>query len=347
MGGAGSIELKAGTDEESELMGKELAAILDDKAKMDALFNDIAMSVEESRINIKNKISVINLLHYHTSKKNEWFNKVVTDQMILLEAHKYSCSDKEKKKKDPLLVRSRLKQLLTSIFYFSTLWKVFDTLDCVVSDNKLHKGEFIKATKMLATIVGVGCIVIGTPEEITKEFDTFDRDNNGSISFNEFVTYCTSKISTPEDFHADDDELDDVVDVAEQDSSATSPTPTPEPKEFISAKEAVLAMERADTETWPWIDPSQPSLTPLPYTLPSDTDTEIGFGGLGVIGETDEVELATAEGAATIAATNKSIETKPKRRDSKMGSFSSKGSSKVSSSKGSSKGVSSKGSSKG
>lgn len=254
MGGTGSIELKAGTDEESELVSRELIAILGNKAKMDALFNDIAMSVEESRINIKNKISVINLLHYHTSKKNDWLRKVVSDQMVLLEAHKYSCSDKEKKKKNPQVVRSRFKKLLTSIFYFSTLWKVFHTLDCIVSDNKLHKGEFIKATEKLATIDGVDCTINGTPEEIAKEFDTFDQDNNGSISFNEFVVYATSKISTPEIFsegvYPDDEELDDVADGSPEDetmmeeirkkTSASDPMP-----KFTSVAEAVLAMELA------------------------------------------------------------------------------------------------------
>jgi hypothetical protein len=260
--GAGAISLKPASTEENEALDREMKALLADRAKMDQMFKDIALSADEERINIKNKISIINLLHYHKSKKSPFFSSLIADTMVLLEAHRFACGKKERKKENPLLGRERFKNLILCIYYFSFIWKVFKKMDCIVPDSKIHKGEFMRINRVILDgLDGVQFELTHTSvEDIEKEFKELDKDNSGSLTFNEFCEYAIEKIGTAEMFAAandeeDDDETPERVDDGDIEEelhafnvkrghfSAAIRKPV-----FTSALEAVLAMELEQVE---------------------------------------------------------------------------------------------------
>jgi hypothetical protein len=207
MGASGSVQVKAVhiDVENGEFdVDAELKNLFADKDHMAKLYSEICLSAEKDRINVKSKISCANLLHYHCSMKNPLFSKLIINQSILLEAHKFACSKKARSSPCPQLTKGRFKNLLCAIYYFSHLWRVFSTLDCIVVDNKLHKGELLKFQQLVNQIAGVEVILHDlTKQDVEDEFLKIDKDKSGSITFDEFVLWCVDNISSPECFSED------------------------------------------------------------------------------------------------------------------------------------------------
>lgn len=118
--------------------------LFDDTKLMDKLFEEIAISIEaETNPKDPDRISMVNLITFNTTKKNPLFTSIVKDASILYEAHNFACKKKHMENDENQLPRSRFKLLLCCIFYFSMLWDIFhasenENTSKVLSDDKVH-----------------------------------------------------------------------------------------------------------------------------------------------------------------------------------------------------------------
>lgn len=251
MGASNSVAIKAAPlalEEGEEDVESMLQAIFADSDRMTELFKEICVSAEQDRINIHNKISCANLYYYHSSDKNPIFTKLILNQLILKEAHNFACSKKSRTKALPQVTRGRFKTLLCAIYYFSHLWRVFSTLDCIVVDNKLHKGELLKIQILVNSIAGVELTLKEDlkKEEVEDQFIAMDKDKSGSITFDEFVIWCLEHVSKPRCFsddliNAKDDDNSDHEDEFDVDEKIIDKMMH---RNFMSAGDAVLMMEK-------------------------------------------------------------------------------------------------------
>ena len=173
-----------------------LHKLLADAKKLKNLFDKIASTVEEGRINLQDKISVNNLVLYTKNTPAGNFIKLMgTDVSVLLEAHKVACG----KIHPDQLPFKRFTIFLETLFLFSHLWKFFVLADCVAIDRKIQKGEFIYAKSLVKAIEGFN--VANVDDEVWgKEFENIDRNKNGHISFKELCLFTMQNVCTSEAF---------------------------------------------------------------------------------------------------------------------------------------------------
>ena len=107
----------------------ECKKLFDEKERLDDLFQEIALSMDFSDVETdakdKDRISLVNLLNYHSKENNHLFSKVVKNPSILHEAHHFACKKRDVNNFKNQLPRKRFKLLLCCIFYFSRLWDIF------------------------------------------------------------------------------------------------------------------------------------------------------------------------------------------------------------------------------
>jgi hypothetical protein len=223
-----------------------LQELFSDKNKKDTLFNEIALSSESGHINLKNRISVGNLIYYKShTKLNPLFKDTVTDYQIIIEAHKFACGKNTKGQ----LAKSKFHLLLTSLYLFSHLWKIFSALD-KVPDRKIYKGEYSNLKNLLHSIEGVNIMLDDfKDEDWENEFLKIDKSHHGFVSFEDFCSYVAKYISSPDTFfdHEVGSSRDDLEELnTQQQEEENQVIESSDNFKFVSVIEAVAAAEERD-----------------------------------------------------------------------------------------------------
>lgn len=194
MGASAAIGIKQDAVEQSAFV-----ELINDKSKMKVLFMEIVHSQEEGRINLKNRISIGNLLRYFRNdnpKLHPVFKSWSKQAEVMIEAHKHSVIAKDKEH----LPQKRFKLLLKTMYLFSHLWTIFDMSDCMVEDKKVYLGEYVAAKRILCDHNTVFDFSAISDEDWAAEFRELDKDGGGYISFGEMCKYSVKRLASPSDF---------------------------------------------------------------------------------------------------------------------------------------------------
>ena len=219
--------------------------------RLDNLFHEIALKAEEGRINMTDRISLLNLLHYyrdldrshHSSASTGHISlKLVKDKEILIQAHKYTCSqytlsaNSNNHSRSNVNIdldqtdfsagsipRSHFKLLLTTIFLFSHLWDIFESADCQMVDRRISRDEFMASKELVFTMLKPNShfdkIEIDSDKKWLKRFLKMDREKRGFITFDQYCEYTVRYIEKPEDYLNPDQKEDSDEEVDDEEES--------------------------------------------------------------------------------------------------------------------------------
>lgn len=203
--------------------------LLQDKDQRIQLFKLIATSSEDGHISLKDRISLKKLLNYFNDKSNQ-FGDLAVNIQVLEEAFKQSS---HKSKHESQMTQKEFHTFIPTLFLFSKLFEIFYEADkTVVEDNKVFKGEFVKAKNYVSKLPGVQIGDI-SDEEWEAEFVKLDKSKDGHISFREFCTYATKNLVNPTQF------ADAAAELEDDSTPAADPSPrdadeTPQVSESIA-----------------------------------------------------------------------------------------------------------------
>jgi Ca2+-binding EF-hand superfamily protein len=215
--------------------------MLNDQKQMDQIFKDISAKTEAKHP--RNTISHAGLMKYYHECCHPFFLRFVQTEKILTVAHKYVCTkcNRGGSYKD-LVSKTHFALFIDTIYLFSHLWTIFTGLE---DDHKLDRQEFIAAKGKIFDKLGkaVHLNVQLSDEEWLQQFDKFDSNRDGHISFVELCTYVVDRIVNPEEFATFNH--DDVKDENEEDIEG-NPTNTPgsDWSMYSSGSTTVLQAER-------------------------------------------------------------------------------------------------------
>lgn len=203
--GAGALTVKHETTTETFVDN-----MLSDERQMAQIFKDIRAKTEP--FHPRNTISYNGVMKYYHECCHPFFLRFVQTEKILQVAHRYvttKCKGAGSTLHKDLIPKSHFILFIDTVYLFSHLWTIFVGLE---DDHKLDKNEFLGAKGKIFDSLGssVHLNVSLTDEEWMTQFDKFDSNNDGHISFVELCTYVVDGIVKPEDFatfdHYDEDE---------------------------------------------------------------------------------------------------------------------------------------------
>lgn len=230
MGATASITIHS-----SHITDKHFKELLASKEMRNELFATVCSHVVDDHITLKDKISFKKLVHFFTDKSHPLYEGMVVNVPMLTEAFKYAT----KGKKHEQLNKRDFHIFLPALFLFSKLYDMYDQVDrAVINDNKVFRGEFLRAKNLVASVEGVVMVDV-TDEDWEREFDKLDvHKMDGFISFSEFCHYCIKHIVKPADFVEDFEKYD-----SDEEDVVVTAMAMIEQEDAVSASEGAAAAE--------------------------------------------------------------------------------------------------------
>lgn len=173
--------------------------LLNNHEELLKLYNQISSyGHQEGQINIKNKISLTEMLLFIEKNENIILKEALsnTSTEVIKTAFEFATG---KKGTNHEMNKKEFYKFLPIVYLFDHLWKVFDMADSSIDDRRIFPNEFLTAKFTIESIQGVKLEAI-TREEWEKEFHVLDKNKDGYITFNEFCKYAVSKIVTPQHY---------------------------------------------------------------------------------------------------------------------------------------------------
>ena len=210
MGGSASLQIHDGERSKGELLLKEIMA---DQAALAKLFRDLATCKgtngkghgDHRAISLKNMIDFLEAGGGHEA--HAIFD---TNRLVLVEAHKYAADSKTTQNLDALTPKG-FKLFLSSVYYFSHLYKLYAAMDSDITDNRIFMdSEFARLNDVLHSKIDGIKIEMKSPvdklsrEQLIESFRLIDKDANGYITFREFVNYACQNMMRPEAFASEE-----------------------------------------------------------------------------------------------------------------------------------------------
>jgi Ca2+-binding EF-hand superfamily protein len=192
MGGAVSISPVAGES------ASHFHDLIGDHEAVARLFLVISVhGLKEGKINLKNRISLPEMLLYMDKGDNPVFKEALPNCPIVV--IKTAFESVTEKKSNHEMTKKEFHKFLPVVYLFFHLWKIFDIADSSIDDRRIFPNEFLLVKYNIESIPGVHLAAV-TREEWEKEFHILDKNKDGYITFNEFCKYVLSKIVTPQNY---------------------------------------------------------------------------------------------------------------------------------------------------
>jgi hypothetical protein len=193
MGGAVSISPVACPS------ASQFNALLEDAEALKRLYDVISVfGLKEGKINLKNKISLTEMLLYIETGNNPIFNEAFPNcpAVVIKTAYEFSVSGK---KGNHEMNKKEFHKFLPIVYLFYHLWRIFDIADSSIEDRRIFPNEFLLVKYTIESIPGVHLAAV-TREEWEAEFTVLDKNKDGYVSFRELCKYVISKIVTPQKY---------------------------------------------------------------------------------------------------------------------------------------------------
>jgi hypothetical protein len=194
MGGAVSISPVACPS------ASQFNALLEDAEALTRLYDVISVfGLKEGKINLKNKISLTEMLLFMETGNHPIFNESFPNcpAVVIKTAYEFSMSPGKKGKHE--MNKKEFHKFLPILYLFYHLWRIFDIADSSIEDRRIFPNEFLLVKYTIESIPGVHLAAV-TREEWEAEFHVLDKNKDGYVSFRELCKYVVSKIVTPQKY---------------------------------------------------------------------------------------------------------------------------------------------------
>lgn len=236
----------------NDVSSSKFSQLLGDHEQLTRLYSVIsAYGHTEGKINLKNKISLTEMLLYIEKGENPIFMEVFPNcpPVVIKTAYEYVINSNSQSKPHHYkkshsssssaastskqeMNQKQFLQFLPVVYLFYHLWKIFDIADSSIEDRRIFPNEFLHVKYTIESIPGVHLTAI-TREEWENEFTILDKNKDGYITFNEFCKYVMSKIITPAKYMEafkkfdDDNSLNEPLISSDTNADGTSSYPAP------------------------------------------------------------------------------------------------------------------------
>jgi hypothetical protein len=172
--------------------------LIGDHEALTRLFLIISVyGLKEGKINLKNRISLTEMMLYMDKGDNPVFKEALPDcpVVVIKTAFEFVTG----KKSNHEMNKKEFHKFLPVVYLFFHLWKIFDIADSSIEDRRIFPNEFLLVKYNIESIPGVHLSAV-TREEWEQEFHILDKNKDGYITFNEFCKYVLTKIVTPQKY---------------------------------------------------------------------------------------------------------------------------------------------------